>query len=125
MDYLMQAKAFLHRAKDTNDAEERKAHLNMAEEILAKALEELDQSRSTSGGSGLSREEEDVLVLLQDGGSRPGQPVPAHSLLLAWGTRGSEDELLATVKKLELKGLLTTDAAETGYELTEVGCLRP
>ena len=125
MDYLKQARAFLHRAKDTNDAEERKAHLNMAEEMLAKALEEPDQSCSTSGDLGLSRQEEDALALLQDGGSRPGQPMPAHSLLLAWGTRGSRDELLAAVKKLELKGLLTTDAAETGYELTEVGCLRP
>ncbi len=118
MDYLTQAKTFLHRAKDTNDAEQRMAHLNMAAEMLAKAMGGRDQSRSTSGGSGLSRQEGDVLALLQDGGSRPGQPVSAHSLLLAWGTRGSEDELRTAVKKLELKGLLTTDAAETGYELT-------
>ena len=122
MDYLTQARTFLLRAKDTDDADEKMAHLNTAAEILAKAMEERRQSGSTSDRSGLSRQERDVLALLQDGGL--GQPATAHSLLLAWGTRGSEDELLAAVKKLELKGLLTTDAPETGYELTEVGHLR-
>lgn len=124
MDYLTQARTFLHRANDTNDVEERMTHLNMAAEMLAKTIDQLGQSRSMSL-SGLSRQEEDVLGLLQDRGSRPGQPVPVQSLLLAWGTRGSENALFAAVKSLELKGLLTTDAAETSYELTEAGSLRP
>ena len=99
-------------------------HLSMAAEMLAKAIDELGQSRSVKNLSGLSRQEEDVLAVLQDRGSKPGQPVPVQSVLLAWGTRGSEGELCAAVKSLELKGLLTTDAAETGYELTETGFLR-
>ena len=123
MEYLTQARTFLHRAKDTNDVGERMTHLNMAADVLAKAMEELGQSRSMSGVSGLSRWEEDVLALLQDRGAGPGQPVPVQSLLLAWGTRGSEDDLFAAAKSLELKGLLTTNA--TGYELTGAGYLRP
>ncbi|MEX1179332.1 MAG: hypothetical protein WEB63_00750 [Cucumibacter sp.] len=123
MDYLIQAKTFLHRAYDANDVEERMTHLNKAAEMLAKAIEELGQSRSARSLSGLSRQEEDVLAILQDRGSGPGQPVPVQSLLLAWGTRGSEGELFAAVKRLQLKGLLTTDA--TGYELTKAGSLGP
>ena len=125
MDYLTQAKTSLHHAKDANDVEERMTHLDMAAEMLAKAIEEVGQSRSMSGFSGLSGQEEDVLALLQDRGSRPGQPVPVQSLLLARGTRGSQDELFAAVKSLELKGLLTTGAGERGFELTEAGHLRP
>lgn len=60
MDYLAQAKTFLHRAKDTNDAQERMTHLDMAAEMLAKAIEELGQSCSMSGVSGLSWQEADV-----------------------------------------------------------------
>lgn len=123
MDYLTQARTLLHRAKETDDVEERTTHLNMAAEMLAKAIEELGQSRSVRSLSGLSRQEEDVLDILQDRGSRPGQPVPAQALRQAWGTRGSEGELFAAVKRLELTGLLTTDA--TGYELTKAGSLRP
>ena len=100
-------------------------HLDMAAEMLAKAIEEVGQSRLMSGFSGLSGQEEDVLALLQDRGSRLGQPVPVQSLLLAWGTRGSQDELFAAARSLELKGLLTTDAREMGFELTEAGHLRP
>lgn len=125
MDYLTQARTFLHRANDANDVAERIAHLNMAAGMLAKAIDELGQSRPLRSLSGLSRQEEDVLAVLQDRGSGPGQPVPVQSLLLAWGARGSEGDLFAAVKSLELKGLLTTGAAETGYELTEAGCLRP
>ena len=125
MDYLTQARTFLHRAKDTNDAEERMAHLDMAAEMLAKAVEELGESRAMRGVSGLSRQETDLLALLQDRGSRPGRPVPAQSLLLAWRTRRPDDELFAAAKGLELKGLLTTNAAGTDYELTEAGCFRP
>ena len=125
MDYLTQAKTFLQRANDTNDAEERMSHLDLAAAMLANAIKEQGQMRPVSGSSGLSRQEDDVLALLQDRGSRLGQPVPVQSLLLAWGTRGSQDELFATVKSLELKGLVTTDAAETGFELTEAGSLRP
>ena len=124
MDYLAQAKTFLHRAQVANDVDEKMTHLNMAAEMLAKGVEELGQSRPMIGVSGLSRQEEDVLALLQDRGSRPGQPVPVQSLLLAWGT-GSENELFAAAKSLELKGVLTTDAAQTGYELTHAGYLRP
>jgi hypothetical protein len=124
MDYLTQAKTFLHRAQVANDIDEKMAHLNMAAEMLAKGVEELGQSRPMIGVSGLSRQEEDVLALLQDRGSRPGQPVPVQSLLLAWGT-GSENELFAAAKSLELKGVLTTDVAQTGYELTHAGYLRP
>jgi hypothetical protein len=124
MDYLAQAKTFLHRAQVANDVGEKMTHLNMAAEMLAKGVEELGQSRPMIGVSGLSRQEEDVLALLQDRGSRPGQPVPVQSLLLAWGT-GSENELFAAAKSLELKGVLTTDVAQTGYELTHAGCLRP
>ena len=75
--------------------------------------------------SGLSQQEEDVLALLQDSGSGPGQPVPVQSLLQVWAPRGSEQQLSAALKGLELKGLLTTDGAETGYKLTEAGRLRP
>ena len=124
MDYLAQAKTFLHRAQVANDVDEKMTHLNMAAEMLAKGVEELGQSRPMIGISGLSRQEEDVLALLQDRGSRPGQPVPVQSLLLAWGT-GSENELFAAAKSLELKGVLTTDVAQTGYELTHAGYLRP
>jgi hypothetical protein len=124
MDYLTQTKTFLHRAQVANDIDEKMAHLNMAAEMLAKGVEELGQSRPMIGVSGLSRQEEDVLALLQDRGSRPGQPVPVQSLLLAWGT-GSENELFAAAKSLELKGVLTTDVAQTGYELTHAGYLRP
>ena len=124
MDYLTQAKTFLHRAQVANDVDEKMTHLNMAAEMLAKGVEELGQSRPMIGISGLSRQEEDVLALLQDRGSRPGQPVPVQSLLLAWGT-GSENELFAAAKSLELKGVLTTDVAQTGYELTHAGYLRP
>ena len=124
MDYLAQAKTFLHRAQVANDIDEKMTHLNMAAEMLAKGVEELGQSRPMNGVSGLSRQEEDVLALLQDRGSRPGQPVPVQSLLLAWGT-GSENELFAAAKSLELKGVLTTDVAQTGYELTHAGYLRP
>jgi hypothetical protein len=124
MDYLTQAKTFLHRAQVANDIDEKMAHLNMAAEMLAKGVEELGQSRPMIGVSGLSRQEEDVLALLEDLGSRPGQPVPVQSLLLAWGT-GSENELFAAAKSLELKGVLTTDVAQTGYELTHAGYLRP
>ena len=124
MDYLAQAKTFLHRAQVANDVDEKMTHLNMAAEMLAKGAEELGQSRPMIGVSGLSRQEEDVLALLQDRGSRPGQPVPVQSLLLAWGT-GSENELFAAAKSLELKGVLTTDVAQTGYELTHAGYLRP
>ena len=124
MDYLTQAKTFLHRAQVANDIDEKMAHLNMAAEMLAKGVKELGQSRPMIGISGLSRQEEDVLALLQDRGSRPGQPVPVQSLLLAWGT-GSENELFAAAKSLELKGMLTTDVAQTGYELTHAGYLRP
>jgi hypothetical protein len=124
MDYLTQAKTFLHRAQVANDVDEKMRHLNMAAEMLAKGVEELGQSRSMISVSGLSRQEEDVLALLQDRGSRPGQPVPVQSLLLAWGT-GSENELFAAAKSLELKGVLTTDVAQTGYELTHAGYLRP
>jgi hypothetical protein len=124
MDYLTQAKTFLHRAQVANDADEKMTHLNMAAEMLAKGVEELGQSRPMIGVSGLSRQEEDVLALLEDLGSRPGQPVPVQSLLLAWGT-GSENELFTAAKSLELKGVLTTDVAQTGYELTHAGYLRP
>ena len=124
MDYLTQAKTFLHRAQVANDVDEKMTHLNMAAEMLAKGVEELGQSRPMIGVSGLSRQEEDVLALLQDRGSRPGQPVPVQSLLLAWGT-GSENELFAAAKSLELKGVLTTDVAQTGYELTHACYLRP
>jgi hypothetical protein len=124
MDYLTQAKTFLHRAQVANDVDEKMTHLNMAAEMLAKGVEELGQSRPMIGVSGLSRQEEDVLALLQDRGSRPGQPVPVQSLLLAWGT-GSENELFAAAKSLELKGVLTTDVAQTSYELTHAGYLRP
>ena len=124
MDYLAQAKTFLHRAQVANDIDEKMTHLNMAAEMLGKGVEELGQSRPMNGVSGLSRQEEDVLALLQDRGSRPGQPVPVQSLLLAWGT-GSENELFAAAKSLELKGVLTTDVAQTGYELTHAGYLRP
>jgi hypothetical protein len=124
MDYLAQAKTFLHRAQVANDVDEKMTLLNMAAEMLAKGVEELGQSRPMIGVSGLSRQEEDVLALLQDRGSRPGQPVPVQSLLLAWGT-GSENELFAAAKSLELKGVLTTDVAQTGYELTHAGYLRP
>ena len=124
MDHLTQAKTFLHRAQVANDVDEKMTHLNMAAEMLAKGVEELGQPRSMIGVSGLSRQEEDVLALLQDRGSRPGQPVPVQSLLLAWGT-GSENELFAAAKSLELKGVLTTDVAQTGYELTHAGYLRP
>jgi len=41
MDYIAQAKKFLHCAKDTNDVEERIMHVNTASEKLAKAIEEL------------------------------------------------------------------------------------
>jgi hypothetical protein len=112
MDYLTQAKTFLHRAQVANDVDEKMRHLNMAAEMLAKGVEELGQSRPMIGISGLSRQEEDVLALLQDRGSRPGQPVSVQSLLLAWGT-GSENELFAAAKSLELKGVLTTDVAQT------------
>ena len=78
-----------------------------------------------SGITGLSRQEEDLLALLQDRNSRPAQPVPVRALLMAWGTRGAGKELLAAAKSLELKGLLTTNAVGTDYELTEAGCLRP
>jgi hypothetical protein len=125
MDYLTQAKTFLHRAQVANDVDEKMRHFNMAAEMLAKGVEEVGQSRSMIGVSGLSRQEEDVLALLQDRGSRPGQPVPVQSLLLAWGTRGSENEFFAAAKSLELKGVLTTDVAQTGYELTHAGYLRP
>ena len=124
MDYLTQAKTFLHRARVANDVDEKMTHLNMAAEMLAKGVEELGQPRSMIGVSGLSRQEEDVLALLQDRGSRPGQPVPVQSLLLAWGT-GSENELFAAAKSLELKGVLTTDVAQKSYELTQAGYLRP
>jgi hypothetical protein len=124
MDYLTQAKTFLHRAQVANDVDEKMTHLKMAAEMLAKGVEELGQSRPMIGISGLSRQEEDVLALLQDRGSRPGQPVSVQSLLLAWGT-GSENELFAAAKSLELKGVLTTDVAQTGYELTHAGYLRP
>ena len=124
MDYLTQAKTFLRRAQVANDVDEKMTHLNMAAEMLAKGVKELGQSRPMIGVSGLSRQEEDVLALLQDRGSRPGQPVPVQSLLLAWGT-GSENELFAAAKSLELKGVLTTDVAQTGYELTHAGYLRP
>jgi len=124
MDYLTQAKTFLRRAQVANDVDEKMTHLNMAAEMLAKGVKELGQSRPMIGVSGLSRQEEDVLALLQDRGSRPGQPVPVQSLLLAWGT-GSENELFAAAKSLELKGVLTADVAQTGYELTHAGYLRP
>ena len=124
MDYLTQAKTFLHRAQVANDVDEKMRHLNMAAEMLAKGVEEVGQSRSMIGVSGLSRQEEDVLALLQDRGSRPGQPVPVQFLLLAWGT-GSENDLFAAAKSLELKGVLTADVAQTGYELTHAGYLRP
>ena len=74
MDYLTQAKTFLHRARVANDVDEKMTHLNMAAEMLAKGVEELGQPCSMIGVSGLSRQEEDVLALLQDRGSRPGQP---------------------------------------------------
>lgn len=125
MDYLTQAKTFLLRAKDTSGVEERMTHLDMAAEMLAKAITEVGRSRSMGGFSGLSRQEEDVLALLQDHGSRPGQPVPVQSLLLAWGTCASQDELFAAVKSLELKGLLTTDAGGMSIELTKAGHWRP
>ena len=124
MDYLTQAKTFLHRAQVANDVDEKMTLLNMAAEVLAKGVEELGRSRPMIGISGLSRQEEDVLALLQDRGSRPGQPVSVQSLLLAWGT-GSENELFAAAKSLELKGMLTTDVAQTGYELTHADYLRP
>lgn len=124
MDYLAQVRNFLHRANDTNDVEEKMTHLNMAAEMLAKAIDELGQSRLVKSLSGLSRQEEDVLAVLQDRGSRPGQPLPLQSLLLAWGTHGSQDDLFAALKSLELKGLLTTDAPETGFELSEAGHMR-
>ena len=63
MDYLTQAKTSLHHAKDANDVEERMTHLDMAAEMLAKAIEEVGQSRSMSGFSGLSGQEEDVEAL--------------------------------------------------------------
>lgn len=125
MDYLTQAKTFLDRSKDTTDVEERTTHLSAAAEMLVKAIEELEQSRSMNGVSGLSQQEENVLALLQDSGSGPGQPVSVQSLLLVRAPRSSEQQLFAVLKSLELKGLLITDAAETGYELTEAGYLRP
>ena len=62
------------------------------------------------------------VLLLEAGGRDTWTPV--QSLLLAWGT-GSENELFAAAKSLELKGVLTTDVAQTGYELTHAGYLRP
>jgi Fe2+ or Zn2+ uptake regulation protein len=92
---------------------------------MAKAIEELERSRSMNGVSGLTQQEENVLALLQDSGSGPGQPVSVQSLLLERAPRSSEQQLFAVLKSLELKGLLITDAAETGYELTKAGYLRP
>ena len=125
MDYLAQAKTFLHRAKNAKDVEEKMTRLDMAAEMLAKAIEGRDQSHSWRTRSGLSSQELDVLDLFQIHDLRPGQLFPIQSLLLAWGTRGSKEELFAAVKRLELKGLLATDAAETGYHLTKAGFVRP
>jgi Fe2+ or Zn2+ uptake regulation protein len=97
----------------------------MASQLMAKAIEELERSRSMNGVSGLTQQEENVLALLQDSGSGPGQPVSVQSLLQERAPRSSEQQLFAVLKSLELKGLLITDAAETGYELTKAGYLRP
>ena len=124
MVYLAQARTFLLRAKDTNDPVEKMTHLDMAAELLAKAIEEPD-SPLTVSRSGLSSYEDGLLALLQDRGSRPGQPVSLPSLLSAWCAYGSEDDLTAALKGLELKGLLVADAAEKCCELTDGGRLRP
>lgn len=121
MDYLAQVRTFLHRANDTNDVEEKMTHLTMAADMLAKAVEGCDQRRSWSTGSGLSWQEQEILDLFQVHDLGPGQLFPIQSLSLAWATRGSEEELRAAVKRLELKGLLVREAAETGYQLTKVG----
>jgi hypothetical protein len=125
MDYLAQAGTLLHRAKETDDVEERTTHLNMAAEMLAMAIDGCNQRHSWSIGSGLSWQEQTVLGLFQVHDLRPGQLFPIQSLVLGWGTRGSSGELLAAVKRLELKGLVATDSAETGCQLTEAGYVRP
>ncbi len=124
MDYLTQAKTFLHRAQVANDIDEKMAHLNMAAEMLAKGVEELGQSRPMIGVSGLSRQERTCWPSFKIVALDPAS-LSRFSPFCWRGALVLKLNSLPLRRVLELKGVLTTDVAQTGYELTHAGYLRP
>jgi hypothetical protein len=50
MEYLLEAKKFIQRAREAYTPEARDQHLEMAEWFLSRAIEERDQSPSQASG---------------------------------------------------------------------------
>lgn len=50
MEYLLEAKKFIQRAREAYTPEARNQHLDMAEWCISRAIEERDQSASQASG---------------------------------------------------------------------------